>query len=134
MTTTPSKFKKSCPSAPGLSLVELMVVVMVLGILASIALNSFGGARQGAEDQKDRRNAQEIASVAGMASAAGASFIVPGDAQASILNLRDGVSPDKGPFRGRLFKIGIMEDSEITGAMRFLVMAGEELQYNTTGS
>ncbi|MBB5032588.1 type II secretory pathway pseudopilin PulG [Prosthecobacter vanneervenii] len=105
---------------------------MVLGLMAAIAMISFGGARQGAEDQKDRRNAQEITSVAGMASAAGAAFIVPGDEKASIVNLRDGVSPTKGAFRGRLFKIGAMGDAEITGAMRFIVMSGDELRYNTT--
>ena len=133
MVVLPQKFKKTCRSAPGLSLVELLIVITILGILVSIAIVAFGGAEQAAVDQKDRRNAQEIASVAGMASAAGADFVVDGNEQASIDNLRTGVSPTRGAFQGRTFQIGSMADTDITGAMRFLVLSGNEIVYNTNG-
>jgi prepilin-type N-terminal cleavage/methylation domain-containing protein len=133
MVVLPQKFKKTCRSAPGLSLVELLIVITVLGILVAISITGFGGARQAAVDQKDRRNAQEIASVAGMASAAGADFVVDGNEQASIDNLRAGVSPTRGAFQGRTFQIGSMADTDITGAMRFLVLSGNEIVYNTNG-
>lgn len=124
---------KSCPSAAGFSLMELMIAVSIMGILASIGVLAYGGARQAADDQKDKRNAQEIASVAAMASAAGASFVVSGDEQATISNLRGGVAPSRGAFRGRTFQLGSMADSDITGAMRFLVMVNDELQYKMNG-
>ncbi len=134
MTTSASNFKKSCSSAPGMSLMELLVTIMILGIIMSITVMSMGSARQAAVDQKDKRNAQEIASVAAMANAAGASFIVPDDELASISNLRDGTAPATGAFRGRTFRIPDMPDTEIAGAMRFLALNDSDLQYQQDGS
>lgn len=134
MTTIAPNFKKSCPSAPGMSLMELLVTIVILGIIMSITVMSMGSSRQAAEDQKDKRNAQEIASVAAMANAAGASFIVPDDEQATIANLRDGTAPETGAFRGRIFRIPDMHDTEIKGAMRFLALNDSDLQYRQDGS
>lgn len=134
MMTAASQFPKKCPTESGLSLMELLITIAILGIIMSIAITSMGGARQGAEDQKDKRNAQEIASVAAMAHAAGASFMVPGDEQATIANLRGGTVPATGAFRGRIFKISDMQDLDIQGAMRFLALNDTDLQYRQDGS
>jgi prepilin-type N-terminal cleavage/methylation domain-containing protein len=134
MITTASKFQKACLSAPGLSLMELLITIAVLAVVMSIAIMALGGVREGAEDQKDKRNAQEIASVAAMANAAGARFIVPGDEKATIVNLRDGIAPATGAFRGRIFRIPDMHDAEIKGAMRFLALNDSMLQYRLDGS
>lgn len=134
MMTAASNFKKTCSSAPGMSLMELLVTIVILGIIMSITVMSMGSSRQAAEDQKDKRNAQEIASVAAMANAAGASFIVPNDEQATIANLRDGTAPETGAFRGRIFRIPDMHDTEIKGAMRFLALNDSDLQYRQDGS
>ncbi len=134
MTTTVSNFQKTCPSASGLSLLELLITICILAVVTNIALMAMGSARQGAEDQKDKRNAQEIANVAAMANAAGASFIVPGDEKATIENLRTGTTPATGAFGGRLFRISNMQDAEIIGAMRFLALNNTDLQYRMDGS
>ena len=134
MTTTVSNFKKSGSSASGMSLMELLITIVILGIIMSITIMSMGSSRQAAVDQKDKRNAQEIASVAAMANAAGASFIVPDDEQATIANLRDGIAPATGAFRGRTFRIPDMHDTEILGAMRFLALNDSDLQYRQNGS
>ena len=134
MTTTVSNFKKSGSSASGMSLMELLITIVILGIIMSITIMSMGSSRQAAVDQKDKRNAQEIASVAAMANAAGASFIVPDDEQATIANLRDGIAPATGAFRGRTFRIPDMHDTEILGAMRFLALNDSDLQYRKDGS
>ncbi|WP_395739990.1 type II secretion system protein [Prosthecobacter sp.] len=126
--------RKTCPSASGLSLMELLIAIFVLAVLIQIAIMAMGSTRQAAEDQKDKRNAQEIASVAAMASAAGANFIVPGNAQATIANLRDGIAPATGAFRGRTFRIPSMQDAEIQGALRFLALSDTILQYRMNGS
>lgn len=134
MITAVTKFQKTCSSAPGLSLMELLIVICILAVIVNILVMSMGSARQGAEDQKDKRNAQEIANVAAMANAAGASFFVPGDEKATIDNLRDGIAPATGAFRGRIFRIPNMQDAEIKGAMRFLALNDTDLQYRMDGS
>jgi len=118
----------------GFSLVELLTTIAIMGILCAIGVGAIGGARQGAEDQKDKRNAQEIASMAAVANAAGAPFVVPGDEKASIENLCTGCSPSHGAFKGRLFKLSNMNESDIKGAMRFLAMNDNGLQYRLDGS
>ena len=118
----------------GFSLVEMLTVIAIMGILASISIGAFGGARQGAVDQKDKRNAQEIASTAAIASAAGAQFLVPGDERATINNLRAGCTPSQGAFKGRLFKLSNLAEPEINGAMRFLALNDSELQYRLDGT
>jgi len=130
----PTAHSQSSRSPAGFSLMELLVTVAILGIVSMMAGGAFGGARQGAVDQKDKRNAQEIANVAAIANAAGAQFVVPGDARATIENLRDGCSPDRGAFKGRLFKLPNLGDPEITGAMRFLALNDTDLQYRLDGS
>jgi len=134
MITAVTKFQKTCSSASGLSLMELLIVISILAVIVNIIVMSMGSARQGAEDQKDKRNAQEIANVAAMANAAGASFLVPGDEKATIKNLRDGIAPATGAFRGRIFRIPNMQDAEIKGAMRFLALNDTDLQYRMDGS
>jgi prepilin-type N-terminal cleavage/methylation domain-containing protein len=118
----------------GFSLMELLVTVAIMGIISSISVGALGGAREGAVDQKDKRNAQEIASIAAVANAAGAPFVVSGDEKASIENLRNGCTPSRGAFKGRLFKLSGMAEAEIKGAMRFLVLNDTELQYRLDGS
>lgn len=113
---------------------ELLITLAILGVIASMAVGAFGGARQGAVDQKDKRNAQEIASTAAIGSAAGADFVVTGDAKATIENLRAGCTPTRGAFKGRTFQLPSLGEPEITGAMRFLALNGSELQYRLDGS
>ena len=118
----------------GFSLMELLLTIAIMGVLSSLAMAALGGARQGAVDQKDKRNAQEIASVAAVANAAGAPFVVPGNEQATIQNLREGCTPSKGAFKGKVFKLPSLREPEILGAMRFLALNDSELQYRADGS
>lgn len=134
MRLRPSSSSKKCSSAPGLSLIEMLVVIAAIGILMNIALYTLGGARQGAEEQKDKRNAQEIANVANTASAAGAQFVVEGNLRATIDQLRDGVSPNSGVFRNRTFKIPSLQEADVKGAMRYLALVDDAIQFRMDGS
>ncbi len=109
---------------------ELLITLAIMSIIASITLQIFGPARQGATDTKDKRNAQEIANVAAFASASGAAFVVPNDEAATIQNLVQGRTPPSGVFRNRVFKLPPMIDSDIQGAMRYLSLNQSQLSYN----
>ena len=134
MKLVPPQFKKASQSASGFSLIELMMAVAIIGIFASMAQMLFGGISDSALFQKSRRNAQEIAGLASTAGAAGADFIVLGDERATIVNLRNGVSPTSGAFSGRVFIIPGLTDSDITGAMQFLTLTDSDLLYNQSGN
>lgn len=130
----PSLLKRPLPrKVEGFALVELLVTIMALGLMALIGINAFGGVRQGAEDQKDKRNAQEIASMASVAHTAGAEFMVLDDKRATVEALRQGVTPGRGAFKGRVFQLPSLEDSDVEGALRFLSISGGELQYRMSG-
>ena len=132
--SVPPKFKKISQAASGFSLIELMMAVALIGLMANLAMMTFGGVAQTSEYQKNKRKAQEIAGIAATASAAGADFIVPGDERATIVNLRNGVTPTKGVFNGRMFVIPALSDTDITNAMKYLTLNGNELLYNQNGN
>ena len=129
-----SQFQATCKAPSGFSMIELMMAIAFISVFASIALMLYGKLNDTATFQKDRRNAQEIAGVASSASAAGASFIVPGDERATIVNLRNGVAPTTGAFKGRSFIIPGLSDADVTGAMRFLSLRDSDLLYIQVGS
>lgn len=120
----------------GLSLVELLLAIMILGIIGSLAMMLFGnGLSQEAEKQRDRRNAQEIANMAAMAAmagAAGAPYFVAGDEEATVGNLRTGSAPSRGIFKNRVFQIPAMSDEEVQRAMSYLVLNDTDLVYDST--
>ena len=117
-------------STGGFSVLELLVVVILLGIGAKLAIAIFSDASQGADDAKNRRNAQEIAIVASSASAAGIKFLVPGDEVATINNLVLGKKASGGIFKDRIYKLPPMHESEIQGALKYLTASESGLVYS----
>jgi prepilin-type N-terminal cleavage/methylation domain-containing protein len=121
---------KMSPSTQAFSLMEMLIVIAIIGVMGAMIFSAFGPSRKAAEDECYRRNAQQIASTAAMASAAGALFIIPNDATATIQNLVQGKSPSSGVFKGRVFKLPPMEDYQIQGALKYLALHNTELVYN----
>lgn len=117
------------PSRSGFSLFEMLLTIAILGVILNVMIMSVGGIRQASMSAKNHRNAQEIASLAAAASAAGADFIVEGSEEATIQNLIQGVRPNIGVFRERIFKLPPMSAKEIQGAMEYLKLSDGQIIY-----
>lgn len=117
----------------GFTLFELLITLSIFAILSSLALASFGNSTSAAKIQKDKRNAQLLAATASAASAAGASFMVEGDKQATILKLCEGCSPTQGIFKGRVFKFPSLAAEDLAAVMPYLKLNGGLLEYHSAG-
>lgn len=127
--------RRNSRSAPGLSLVELLMAIMIIGIIGSLAMMFLGGGLSDeAENQRDKRNAQTIANTAAMASAAGAEYFVAGNEEATVQNLRDGCQPTSGIFKDRVFQLPSLTDAQIQRAMKYLKLNSTDLMYDSKGT
>ena len=104
------------------SIVEVLVVIAILGILSAISIAYLGGYHRDVMLKvRDRRNAQEITALAMGATAAGAHVVAVGDLQGTIQNLVEGREGTAGTFKGSMFRITMLSEEEIAGAIKHLV-------------
>ncbi|MFO1484164.1 MAG: type II secretion system protein [Verrucomicrobiaceae bacterium] len=132
-TTFESSGHRGAKKSAGFSLFEMLITMAIFAILSSLALASFGNSTSAAKIQKDKRNAQLLAATASAASAAGASFMVEGDKQATILKLCEGCSPTQGIFKGRVFKFPSLAAEDLAAVMPYLKLNGGLLEYHSAG-
>lgn len=121
--------KRRQHQASGFSLFELLMTVALFGIMGSLAITAFGEQSSTFEKTRDRRNAQEIANVSCAASAAGLNFVTSDQLDTTVRHIIQGDAPKSGAFKGRVFKVSLINEDDVAGAMKFLAIEKGELRY-----
>ena len=122
-------------SSIGLTLVELLMTISVIGLLAAIAIPQISALANGdAQEARHRRNAQEIAAVCAGADAAGLTFVVPGNLDQTVRNIMEGGSPKDGPFKGKQFAVKGLVNEDVYGVKKYLSLSKGGLSYNSAGT
>jgi type II secretory pathway pseudopilin PulG len=113
----------------GLGLVELLTVVAIIGILASLALFAYGrGHFVSTRETVHRRNAQQFVSLVISAQAAGADPVQT-DVMATLRKLKAGVTAIDGAFAGRTFKSSGVGEADLLRAAYYLSVTDGQLVY-----
>ena len=106
-----------------MSLVELVVSILVLGIIIALAVPLFSGVSGAGKVAKNQKNAQEIARISTALASIGVAHVMPeslGGVEATARLIREGVVVPEGPFQGQEFKLASLSDEDITGAAEYL--------------
>ena len=118
----------------GLTLIELLMVLLLVTVLSGLALQSLPTIWESSLRAQYQRNAQEIASIFASAKAAGVDFTVPGDKRATVDKVVAGDTATTGVFKDKVFRLSGVSDDAIVGAMDFLDFDGDILTYDQTGT
>ena len=114
----------------GVTLFELLLCVGLISLIAALAMPFYSNA-DGARDARDRRNAQTFCSIYAIVQAAGVSVSGEGDAKMEILEaLREGITVESGPLRGRTFSVPNLQDDEVIAASKYLQLEDGQLVYD----
>lgn len=106
-----------------MSLVELLIVVAVIGIVATIALPSISNLRETAKKTAAIQNAKNIQQMSGALAALGVAHVIPdsmGGVAATARLLREGVIVPEGPMAGEKFVLSGLLDEEIDAISVYL--------------
>lgn len=99
-----------------MSLVEVLIVVVVIGIIAAIGLPAINNIRDAAKQAAAIQNAKNIQQMSGALAALGVAHVIPdsmGGVAATARLLREGVIVPEGPMAGEKFVLAGLRDDEI---------------------
>jgi len=111
----------------GISLFEMLLVISILGIMAALAIPSFGQQRDVFANVKSKRNAQEIVAEFTIAQAAGVSTFAAATVEETVERLVQGAVLTDGPFAGRKFGLKSLSGEDAREAAKHLKLAGGQL-------
>lgn len=106
-----------------MSLVELLIVVVVVGIIAAISLPVIGNLREIARKTTAIQNAKSLSQMSGALAALGVAHVIPdsmGGVAATARLLREGVIVPEGPMAGERFVLTGLNDDEIDYVAQYL--------------
>lgn len=105
--------------AAGFTLVELLTVIAILGVLASIVLPNIAATNEAARNTVARRNAQNFASIYSCGQIAGVDWEAT-DVASATTNILEGKTAGDGAFAGKVFKAAGMKPTDLALAQRYL--------------
>ena len=123
-------FKSTKPRSHGFSLIELLATVAVIGVMGSIAVASLGNQTETVTENRNMRNAQEMAAISAMAHAAGLDFVAGDPIEDAVRRIIEGRAPATGPFKNRVFRVNLIGEAEVAGAIHYLKIQNGELVYD----
>ena len=119
------------PKRPaGVTLIEMLLCVGLIVVITALAIPMYSSA-DGAREAKDRRNAQTICSVSHIIQAAGEPLVEEGAEIMDVIDhVRDGVTVQSGPLRGKTFRVPNLADDEAQAAARYLLLQDGQLIFS----
>lgn len=119
-------------SQSGFSLIELMVVILIIGLIASIVLPNLGFITGEADKVKDKRNAQTIMLAYTTGIAAGVEW-PEGDVATQVAAVIEGRKPASGSLASMMFQASLAAD-KVSGTYAYIgVRSSGELFFDSTG-
>jgi prepilin-type N-terminal cleavage/methylation domain-containing protein len=107
----------------GISLVEVLIVIVVIGIIATIGIPAISKIRDSAKEAAAVQNAKNIQQMSGALAALGVAHVIPdsmGGVAATARLLREGVIVPEGPMAGEKFVLSGLRDDEIDSISAYL--------------
>lgn len=117
------KIPPKTPHIRALSLVEVLIVVVVIGVLAALAMPTISNIRGVAKKTTAIQNAKSISQMSGALAALGVAHVIPdsmGGVEATARLLREGVIVPDGPMAGEKFVLTGLLDEEIDYVAEYL--------------
>jgi len=121
------------PAIRGFSLVEMLTVISVIGIIASIAIPNIGSISDSARTATRQRNGQSIVSMFAAGQAAGVAW-AGATRNALVGSVISGQAPTDGAFTGKTFRVPNITGAELTATYPYVGKDSDgNLFYDRTG-
>lgn len=117
----------------GFSLVEFLVVILIIGLIASIVVPNLGFITGEVEKVKDKRNAQTIILAYTTGAAAGVAW-PEGDVATQVAAVVEGRKPASGSLTRMMFQSAVTADKAPSTYLYIGVRSSGELFFDSTGS
>ena len=107
----------------GISLVELLIIISIIGILSALVLPKVSDLFDASNGAKDRQNAKNLESMSRSLAALGVAHVIPdsmGGVEATARLLSKGVRVPAGPMAGEVFILSGMGDEDISALTKYL--------------
>lgn len=116
----------------GVTLVELLVVILIVGFLVAILVPNLGFMTGAADKVKDKRNAQNIMLAYSTGVAAGVVW-PQGDVATQVAAVLEGRQPAKGPMARMTFQSAVSAEN-VEATYQYIGMRSSgELYFDSTG-